>query len=138
MQYHPLVGARHRKSEGRLVYNDDAVRARGAGACKAFLHTNPQGRRVTGWEGISVTLLAEEVGVTFRYLIEILQGRRRNCTLQILDRTATALGMTVPNLMRRIERAHELWLAELPAKEYSRFLRHRHRHVHQKLLNNAM
>jgi len=69
-----------------------------------------------------VTLLAGEVGVSFRYLLGVLQGQR-NCTLALLQRTAQALGVSLVELITRIERAYHLRAAAVP-KSKSEIRRH--------------
>lgn len=60
-----------------------------------------------------MTLLADEIGVSFRYLLGVLQGQR-NCTLALLQRTAQALGISLIDLITRMEHAYYLRAAAVP------------------------
>ena len=72
-----------------------------------FTPTRTNGKRVPGWEDTNVTVLADEIGVSFRYLLGVLQGQR-NCTLALLQRTAQVLGISLIDLITRIESAYHL------------------------------
>ncbi len=72
-----------------------------------YAPTRPNGKRVPGWEDINVTLLASDLGISFRYLLGVLCGQR-NCTLALLQQTAQALGSPLPDLLIRMERAYNL------------------------------
>src|ERR1700741_3804236 len=76
-----------------------------------YAPTRPNGKRVPGWEDINVTLLASDMGVSFRYLLAVLCGQR-NCTLALLQRTSIALGIELTDLITRMERAYKLRLEE--------------------------
>ncbi len=71
--------------------------------------TRPNGKRIPGWEDCNVTLLAQDLHVSFRYLLAVLCGQR-NCTLALLQQTAQALGLPLPELITRMERAYHLRL----------------------------
>jgi transcriptional regulator with XRE-family HTH domain len=58
---------------------------------------------------VNFTALARDVGVSFRYLLAVLTGQR-NCTLNLLQRTAHALGITLIELLTRMEKAYHLRL----------------------------
>ena len=88
-----------------------------------YSQTRLRGRRVPGWEDINVTRLAQDVGVSFRYLLAVLGGQR-NCTLALLQATALALGISLPDLLTRMERAYKLRAAQqAPDKAEQRRLR---------------
>lgn len=71
--------------------------------------TRPNGKRIPGWEDVNVTLLANDLKISFRYLLAVLCGQR-NCTLALLQQTAQALGLPLPELITRMERAYQLRL----------------------------
>lgn len=72
-----------------------------------YVPARPQGKRILGWEDVNVSLLAADVGVSFRHLLGALRGER-NCTLSLLQRTAQLLGIDVADLIRRMERSYRL------------------------------
>lgn len=71
--------------------------------------TRRNGKRVPGWEDCNITLLAHDLGISFRYLLAVLCGQR-NCTLALLQQTAQALGLPLPEVITRMERAYHLRL----------------------------
>ncbi len=72
-----------------------------------YAPTRPNGKRVPGWEDVNITLLASDLGISFRYLLAVLCGQR-NCTLALLQQASQALGITLPDLIVRMERAYNL------------------------------
>lgn len=78
-----------------------------------FAPTRTNGKRTPGWEDLNVTLLADEIGVSFRYLLGVLQGQR-NCTLALLQRVAQALGISLNDLINRMEHAYHLRATAVP------------------------
>lgn len=72
-----------------------------------YAPTRPNGKRVPGWEDTNVTLLASDLGISFRYLLAVLSGQR-NCTLALLQQAAQALALPLPDLITRMERAYHL------------------------------
>lgn len=78
----------------------------------------PNGKRVPGWEDCNITLLADDMGVSYRYLLGVLTGRR-NSTLAVLQAAANCLRITLPRLIERMEiacRAKTLEIAFAPDK----------------------
>lgn len=72
-----------------------------------YAPTRANGKRIPGWEDVNVTLLAQDLHISFRYLLAVLCGQR-NCTLALLQQTAQALGLPLPELITRMERAYHL------------------------------
>lgn len=72
-----------------------------------YLPSRPNGKRVPGWEDVNVTLLAADMGCSFRYLLAVLWGQR-NCTLSLLQRVAKTLGIELTEVVTRMEKAHRL------------------------------
>lgn len=96
-----------------------------------YTPTRPNGKRVPGWEDVNITLLACDMGVSFRYLLAVLCGQR-NCTLSLLQKTAHALGIRVSVLVDRIEAAYKLKLIEtanMPDKATVRRIRSERRAI---------
>lgn len=90
-----------------------------------YIPTRPNGKRVPGWEDVNITLLASDMGVSFRYLLAVLCGQR-NCTLALLQRAARFLGVELTTLIDRMERAYKLRLvahANTPDKGEQRRIR---------------
>lgn len=75
-----------------------------------FTPNRRNGKRVPGWEDVSIKHLAIDTGISFRYLLAVLCGQR-NCTLALLQTISQALGITLPELITRMERAYELRMA---------------------------
>jgi transcriptional regulator with XRE-family HTH domain len=84
-----------------------------------YLPTRPNGKRVPGWSDVNVTQLAGDIGVSFRYLLGVLSGRR-NCTLNLLRQTAQALGISLTVLIERIELACALRAGLAPVDKTER------------------
>ncbi len=84
-------------------------------AAGQYAPTRPNGHRVPGWEDTNITALAADVGVSFRYLLAVLCGQR-NCTLALLQHTARALGITLTELITRMEKAYQLRCQAIDAK----------------------
>jgi hypothetical protein len=80
------------------------------GAPGRYAPTRPNGKRVPGWEDVNITLLASDMGVSFRYLLAVLCGQR-NCTLSLLQQTARTLGLELSVLISRMEKAYNMRLA---------------------------
>jgi transcriptional regulator with XRE-family HTH domain len=80
-----------------------------------YAPTRPQGKRVYGWEDVNITLLAGDLGISFRHLLAVLRGQR-NCTLSLLQKVAQALNIALPELITRMERSYRL-NAESPAAQ---------------------
>lgn len=94
-------------------------------AAKSYAPTRPNGKRVPGWEDVNITSLAADMGVSFRYLLGVLSGQR-NCTLALLQRAALMLGMELPILVARMEKAHQMRItaaASTPDKVERRWVR---------------
>lgn len=72
-----------------------------------YAPNRPNGKRIPGWEDINVTLLAADLGISFRYLLAVLRGER-NCTLALLQQTSQAIGIPITELLTRMERAYHL------------------------------
>jgi transcriptional regulator with XRE-family HTH domain len=70
---------------------------------------------VYGWEDINITLLASDLGISFRHLLAVLRGQR-NCTLALLQKVAQALGITLTELIQRMENSYRL-NADAPAAQ---------------------
>jgi hypothetical protein len=73
----------------------------------SYAPTRPNGKRVPGWEDVNITALAADIRVSFRYLLAVLCGQR-NCTLALLQQTAQALGISLVELIERMETAYRL------------------------------
>lgn len=71
----------------------------------------PQGKRVPGWSDVNVVLLASDAGVSYRFLLAVLCGRR-NSTASLLQRVANCLGIPAPQLLDRVELAKRLKILE--------------------------
>lgn len=65
------------------------------------------GKKIPGWTDVNISLLARDMGVSYRYLLAVLCGQR-NCTLALLQKTAQALGIELTTLIDRMERAYNL------------------------------
>ena len=76
-----------------------------------YAPTRPNGKRVPGWEDTNVTALAQDMGVSYRYLLGVLVGSR-NTTLSLLQNAAGHLGMPVSALVERLEQAQRAKLLE--------------------------
>lgn len=72
----------------------------------------PNGKRVAGWEDCNITLLADDMRVSYRYLLGVLTGQR-NSTLVVLQNAANYLQMPLPRLIERMERACRLKAMEI-------------------------
>lgn len=98
--------------------------------------TRPNGKRVPGWEDVNITLLASDMGVSFRYLLAVLCGQR-NCTLSLLQQAAHHLGVELSVLVERIEKAYRLKLiaaASSPDKAERRRVRSERRATQLQML----
>jgi hypothetical protein len=60
-----------------------------------------QGRRTEGWEDVNVALLADDIGVSYRYVLAVLKDER-NCTFSLLKKIASAFGVDPGHLVYRI------------------------------------
>jgi len=60
------------------------------------------GRKSEDWGDVNVALLAEDIGVSYRYVLAVLKGQR-NCTFGLLKKIARALGVETGHLVHRIE-----------------------------------
>jgi transcriptional regulator with XRE-family HTH domain len=80
-----------------------------------YAPTRPQGKRVFGWEDVNITLLASDLGVSFRHLLAVLRGQR-NCTLSLLQKVAQALNITLTELIQKMENSYRL-NADAPAAQ---------------------
>ncbi len=74
-----------------------------------YVPNRPNGKRVPGWEDVNVSRLATDTGISFRYLLAVLCGQR-NCTLALLQTISQSLGITLTDLITRMERAYKLRL----------------------------
>src|SRR4051812_13472772 len=72
-----------------------------------YAPNRPNGKRVPGWEDVNISHLATDTDISFRYLLAVLCGQR-NCTLALLQTISQALGITLTELITRMERAYEL------------------------------
>lgn len=61
-------------------------------------------RSTPGWEDVDLKRLAAGTGVHYRFLLNVLSGKR-NCTLAFLLRVARHLSISPGNLVNRIEEA---------------------------------
>jgi transcriptional regulator with XRE-family HTH domain len=86
---------------------------------------------VPGWESVNVTLLAHDLSISFRYLLAVLTGQR-NCTLSLLQQVARALGITLTELINRMEAAYYA-RAQAQASKVSPEERRRVRNEHRAL-----
>lgn len=66
-------------------------------------------RYLRGRAGLSQDALAERSGISSKYLGEVERGQA-NISVQVLERVAEALGVTLPDMF---EGAHELYRDEL-------------------------
>jgi transcriptional regulator with XRE-family HTH domain len=76
----------------------------------------PHGVKAPGWEDTNITRLAEDLGISFRYLLAVLKGQK-NCSLSLLQSVANALGVELETLITRIRRAYQVSTARIPVDE---------------------